>query len=163
MKKILFQTSNTPVAIYPTQRGVKGLVTVKADKSGGSNPSHKFNVAIMAVQGTNEPNVQLTANLNNEAYYTLFGNKMTTFVVTCVDLPGVCKGGKGGSIARLHDAVDLMKSAINKGRLPTMKVTYASLGVTKTVTIKGYLTNITFTVQERMRGFITLYIQGYVS
>ena len=162
MSTTLFQIDNTPVAVYPSRRGIKGLVTVRMDKSGGSSPDQKFNVAILSVQGVKEPNVQLTANLNNEAYYTLFGNKMTTFVVKCLDLPGVCKTGGGKSIARLHDAVETMQSAIRKGRLPTVKITYASMGVNKTVTIKGYLTGIPFEMNGRMQAFLTLVVQGYV-
>lgn len=159
--KEIFGISKTPVALYPVGKGVKGLVTVKMDKSGGSSPSKRFRVAILAVDGTKEPNVQLTANLNNEAYYALFGHKMTTTTVTCLDLPGVCREGST-SVARLEDAVDAMDAAIRKGRLPTVRVTYAPYGTKNTVTITGYLTGIPFELKNRFQCIMSLVIQGYV-
>lgn len=159
--KEIFGISKTPVALYPIGKGVKGLVTVKMDSSGGSSPSKRFKVAILNVQGVKEPNVQLTANLDNEAYYALFGHKMTTTTVTCLDLPGVCSDGVN-SVARLEDAVDAMDAAIRKGRLPTVRVTYAPYGTKNTVTITGYLTGIPFELKNRFQCIMSLVIQGYV-
>ena len=159
--KSIFDINKTPVAIYPVGKGVKGLVTVKMDANGGSSPSSRFHVAILRVEGVKEPNAQLTANLNNEAYYALFGHKMTTTTVTCLDLPGVCDG-KGRKVARLEDAVDAMDKAIRKGRLPTVRVTYAPYGTQNTVTITGYLTSIPFTLESKFRCIMSLVITGYV-
>lgn len=158
----IFNISNTPVAIYPVGKGVKGLVTVKMDSSGGSSPSRRFHVAILSVEGVKEPNVQLTANMNNEAYYAMFGNKMTTTTVTCLDLPGVCSGSGSRSVARLEDAVDAMNKAIKKGRMPTVRVTYAPYGTNNSVTITGYLTGIPFSLENKFKCVMALVIKGYV-
>lgn len=158
---IIFKADTTPVAVYPTQRGMKGLITLKADPRGMTEPNNVFNVAVLAIQGGKEPNVQLTANLNNEAYYALFGDKMTRTIVTCADLPGTCGKKSSSEIMRLRDAVTLMNEAVDNGVLPTITVTYASGGSASPVTIRGYLVGIPFALQEQYRGTLTLIIAGY--
>lgn len=158
----LFDFDSTPAAVYNGGNGIKGLITVKTnrngnDPDGGSN----FLVAILAINGEKEANAQMTANLKNEAYYTLFGDKMTTTTLTCLDIPGYC--GAGHKINRLYNAVRLMDNAIASGNLPSIKVTYASAGHSGTVTIKGYLTKISFGMAQQYNGSMTLTIQGYVS
>lgn len=158
----IFRTGSTPVAVYPTKNGIKGLITIKVSAKASTSPGDTLKAAVIAVQGSREPNAQVIANLNNEAYYSVFGDKMTTFMITCVDLPGTCGGKRTGSVMRLKDAVSLMNTAVDKGKLPTVKVVYASAGSKDSVTIHGYLVNIPFALQQQYRGTVTLVIQGYV-
>lgn len=160
MSKTIFKTGGTPVAIYPAYQGVKGLLSVKLNTSGSSADGTRLPVAVLAVNGGRAANVQMTANLNNEAYYTLFGDRMTQTSVMCADLPGVC-GSNSGDVKRLHDVVQAMNHAIDSGVLPSVKIVYASAGSNKTVTIRGYLVDIPFASEQQYRGTFTLLIQGY--
>lgn len=163
-KKKIFEFTDTPAAVYTgSTSGIKGLITVKAN-SRGNDPDNggSFLVAILSINGEKAANAQMTANLKNEAYYTLFGDKMTTTQLTCLDIPGYCGNGTK-RIKRLYDCVRLMDSAIASGNLPSIKVTYRSAGDSGSVVIKGYLTNISFGMAQQFHGSMVLTIQGYVS
>lgn len=159
--KHLFVKNRTPIAIYPSRTGVKGLIRIYVNSKGTSDQGEIFQAAVLAVDGSKAANVQVTANLDNRAYYTLFGEKLSTYSVTCADVTGSCGKGSSLNVKRLKDAVNLMNNAINSGNLPTVKIAYSSDGESKPVIIQGYLTNINFGIHEKYKGFMTLIIQGY--
>ena len=153
----IFNFTTSPIAIVDSDSGIKGVLTVKTASDGSINPSQDCILAIRQVRGQRAANVQMTANLNNDAYYTLFGDKMCDWNIVCFDLPGVCEGD---NIKRLSDLVGLMNDAISQGRLPTVKLTYSpSKG--HIVTVSGYLVSITFAMEDRYQGTIIMEIKGY--
>ena len=159
--KHLFVKNRTPVAIYPSRTGVKGLIKIYINPRGTSSEGSIFKAAILAVEGSKAANVQVTANLDNKAYYTLFGEKLGTYVVTCADVTGSCGKGASLNVKRLKDAVNIMNSAVQAGNLPSVKLAYSSDGESKPVIIQGYLTDIKFGIQEKYKGYMTLIIKGY--
>lgn len=159
--KYLFVKNRTPVAVYPSRTGVKGLIKIYINKKGTSSEGSLFRAAVLSVEGNKDANVQVTANLDNKAYYTLFGEKLGTYTVTCADVTGSCGSGASLNVKRLKDAVSIMNDAIDSGNLPSVKLLYSSDGEAKPVIIQGYLTNINFGIHEKYKGYMTLKIQGY--
>ena len=133
----IFKASTSPVAVVESETGIKGLLEVKADRSGSVDPSANCPLAIRQVRGQRAANVQMIANLNNDAYYTLFGDKMCDWNIVCYDLPGACDND---GMSRLSDMVEIMNNAISSGVLPTIKLTYNSNSVTGgIVTVVGFV------------------------
>ena len=153
--------NGSPVAVYKPATGVAGLITIKTSKSGSSSAGDSFKAAVLSISGDKAANVQLTANLDNKAYYVLFGERLGTYSVTCADLVRACPEGDAKNIKGFKDAVTVLSDAITRGNLPSVKISYAPTSSTKAVIITGYLTNIKFAMENPYKGYYTLIVQGY--
>ena len=151
-----------PMAVHNPASGPKGLITIKINKKGSSSDGSTFKAPVLSVSGDKSANVQLTSNLDNKAYYVLFGERLGTYNVTCVELVRLCNGDKTeSSMKGLKDAVTALSDAITNGNLPSVRISYAPSDADRAVIITGYLTNIKFAMEGAFKGYFNLIVQGY--